>query len=190
MRKLLLALIAPSIVVLAACNKGSASTGSSNGATPTTSASSASTTGDSKLADVKYTAKVPARGTKPITQKAIKGGSGATVPSVASKKVSEVSTDRQVRKHARADLADCKTLPDNAAECEGNMLYFCDDQQLWQVDCEQEAKLGGAQGGSCFEGEQFIDCLGKLTASDNSEVWCDFQNTVCCDKDGSCYSPK
>lgn len=190
MRKILLALIVPSVVVLAACNKDGGAAASSNGATPTTSASAASSDGDSKLADVKYTAKVPARGTKPITQKAIKGGSGATTPSVASKKLSEVSTDRQVRKHAKADIADCTKLPDNAAECDSNMLYFCDDQKLWQVDCEQEAKLGGAQGGSCFEGEQFIDCLGKLTADDNSEVWCDFQTTVCCDKDGNCYSPK
>ncbi len=144
----------------------------------------------STLAEVKYTGKVPARGTKPATQKAMKGGAGGTTPAVASQKLSEASTDRQVRKPAKADVADCKTLPDNAAECEGGNLYFCDDAKLWVVDCDTEAKLGGASAGACFEGEKFIDCLGKTTADDASEVWCDFQTTVCCDKDGSCYSPK
>ncbi len=144
----------------------------------------------SVLQEVKYTAKVPARGTKPATQKAIKGGTGATTPVVASQKLSEASTDRQVRKPAKADMADCTKLPDNAAECEGQNLYFCDDAKLWVVDCDAEAKLGGASAGSCFEGEKFIDCLGKTTAADASEVWCDFQTTVCCDKDGGCYSPK
>lgn len=144
----------------------------------------------STLTEVKYSAKVPARGTKPATQKAVKGGAGGTTPTVASQKLSEASTDRQVRKPAKADLADCKALPDNAAECEGQNLYFCDDQKLWLVDCDAEAKLGGASAGSCFEGEKFIDCLGKTTADDSSEVWCDFQSTVCCDKDGACYSPK
>ena len=168
--------VACSLVVLSGCSK--------------TSPDVDTTQTTSTLTDVKYAAKIPARGTKPASQKAIKGGSGSTAPAVASQKLSEASTDRQVRKNAKADVADCKALPDNAAECDGNTLYFCDDQKLWMVDCDAEAKLGGASAGACFEGEKFIDCLGKTTADDNSEVWCDFQTSVCCDKDGTCYSPK
>ena len=175
MRKALVIVLLGSFVVVAGCKKDQ-----SVDTTDTTAG----------LTDVKYSAKTPGRGTKPINQKAIKGGSGATTPVVASQKLSEASTDRQVRKHAKADMADCTTLPDNAAECDGNNLYFCDDQKLWVVDCDNEAKLGGATAGSCFEGEKFIDCLGKTTADDSTEVWCDWQTTVCCDKDGSCYSPK
>jgi hypothetical protein len=186
MRKALILGFVGSFVVIAGCDKKTpggemAPAGSGSGA----AGESAST-----LTAVKYSAKPAARGTKPSTQKAFKGGSGATVPSVSSQKLSEASTDRQVRKHAKADMADCKTLPDNAAECDGNNLYFCDDEKLWVVDCHDEAKLGGATAGACFEGEKFIDCLGQLKADDDSEVWCDFQSTVCCDKDGSCYSPK
>jgi len=144
----------------------------------------------SVLQNVAYNVKPPARGSRPVSQKAVNGGSGITVPSVSSQKLSEASTDRSMRTHAKEDMADCKTLPDDAAECDGTNLYFCDDSKLWVVDCNAEAKFGGASAGACFEGEKFIDCLGKQAADDGSDVWCDFQTTVCCDKDGSCYSPK
>jgi hypothetical protein len=181
MRSVITFVVAGSVFVLAvACDKKQVDTTAID-----------TTTTTSVLTQVSYTPKPPARGTKPVTQKAIKGGSGATLPTMTSNKTTEAATDRQGRKqHAKVDIVDCKQVPDNAAECDGNSFYFCDDQKLWVVDCDAEAKLGGAQAGSCFEGEKFIDCLGKNAADDGSEVWCDFQNTVCCDKDGSCYSPK
>jgi len=36
-----------------------------------------------------------------------------------------------MRHHAKVDVADCTKLPDNAAECNANEMYFCDDQKLW-----------------------------------------------------------
>jgi hypothetical protein len=60
-----------------------------------------------------------------------KGGSGATSPNATSLRTPEPSTDRQMRHHAKVDVADCTKLPDNAAECNANETYFCDDQKLW-----------------------------------------------------------
>ncbi len=51
-------------------------------------------------------------------------------------------------------------------------------------------KLSGLSGGACFEGEKFIDCLGCDKADDGTDACCDYQMSVCCDKDGNCYSPK
>lgn len=145
----------------------------------------------SDLKKISYpSTKLPSKGTKAVTQKAIKGGSGAVRPDASSAKASEASTDRQMRKAANVDKVDCSKLPDNVAECDGDNIYFCDDQSLWVTDCSAEAKFGGAQGGSCFEGEKFVDCLGCGPADDGSNVCCDFQMTVCCADDGSCYSPK
>jgi hypothetical protein len=146
----------------------------------------------SDLQKISYpTTKLPSKGTKASTDKATKGGVGDTRPTSKSAKTTEASTDRQMRKAANVDKVDCSTLPDNSAECDGLSLYYCDDKQLWQVDCNAEAKFGGATSGSCYEGEKFIDCLGCGPADDGSTVCCDFQNTVCCAEDGSaCYSPK
>jgi hypothetical protein len=171
-------------VSLAACDKTPAPDNTT--AAPSASASA----GTSTLQNITYTTKIPGRGTRPITQQAIRGGAGATIPSNASAKTSEASTDRQMRKHAKVDMADCTKLPDNAAECDGNNLYFCDDQRLWVVDCDAEAKFGGATSGACFEGEKFIDCAGCNKADDGSDVCCDSQMNTCCDSKGACYSPK
>ena len=145
----------------------------------------------STLTAVKYVSdKLPARGTKPVTQHATRGGSGDTLPSATSRTADEEDTDRQSRKLANVDKVDCAKLPDNVGECNGDNFYFCDDKQLWVVDCKAEAKQGGAADGSCFEGEKLVDCLGCGTATDGTHVCCDFSQTVCCGDDGSCYSPK
>ena len=149
------------------------------------------TTGSANLTSVKYASdKLPARGSKPTTQKAVKGGSGITAPGAESKLAYEEDTDRDLRKLANVDKVDCPSLPDNVAECEGDKFYYCDDKKLWVVDCANEAKLGGAESGSCFEGENFVDCLGCGKATDGTHVCCDFSQTICCGDDGSCYSPK
>jgi hypothetical protein len=134
-------------------------------------------------------AKFPAKGTHTVTTTAKRGGSGATTPSATSKRLSERGTDRQMRQPATVDMVDCTTAPDNVAECNGDSMYYCDDKALWKVDCNAEAKQGGVAGGSCFEAETFTECLGCDTASDGSTTCCDFQMTVCCDKDGACFSP-
>jgi len=145
----------------------------------------------STLNAVKYVSdKLPARGTKPVTQHATRGGSGDTLPSSTSRTADEEDTDRQTRKLANVDKVDCSKLPDNVGECNGDSFYFCDDKQLWVVDCKAEAKMGGASDGSCFEGEKLIDCLGCGQATDGTHVCCDFSQTVCCGDDGNCYSPK
>jgi hypothetical protein len=79
---------------------------------------------------------------------------------------------------------------DNAAECEGDNLYFCDDSSLWVVECSAETRLSGLKGGSCYEGEGFTNCLGCAKADDGTDVCCDFELTVCCAADGTCYNPK
>ncbi len=149
------------------------------------------TTSATKLTSVKYVSdKLPARGTKPITQHATKGGSGTSSPNIESHLAYEEDTDRDLRKLANVDRVDCASLPDNVAECEGDKFYYCDDKKLWVVDCANEAKLGGVSSGSCFEGENFVDCLGCGTAIDGSHVCCDFSQTICCGDDGACYTPK
>jgi hypothetical protein len=174
--------VAFAVAVLAACDKKPTS--------DTGAATSASSEGDSTLSKISYTKKPPGKGTRPVTQHAIKGGSGATAPNPQSMRTPEPSTDRQMRKRARVDLADCKQLPDNAAECDGQNMFFCDDSRLWVVDCDAEAKFSGVSGGSCYEGEKFVDCLGCDTADDGTQACCDFEMTVCCNDKGDCYSPK
>jgi hypothetical protein len=168
-----------SLLVVLACDKKASS-----------DAPAASATTTSVLQNISYSKKLPGKGSHKVTQKAIRGGTGDTRPSINSAKTDEPSTDRQMRKPANVDKVDCTKLADNAAECDGNSFYFCDDQALWVVDCNAEAKFGGVSGGSCFEGERFIDCLGCDTADDGSTACCDFNMTVCCDKDGACYDPK
>lgn len=147
--------------------------------------------GTSTLTSVKYASdKLPARGAKPIAEHAVKGGSGLNQPNPESHLAYEGDTDRDMRKLAAIDKVDCASLPDNVAECEGEKFYYCDDKKLWVVDCAAEAKMGGAQSGSCWEGENFVDCLGCGTATDGTHVCCDFSQTVCCLDDGSCYMPK
>lgn len=172
--------VALAVVVVAACDKKP---------DPAPAAAPAAST-TSVLTPINYAKKPPGKGTRPVTQKAIKGGSGATVPNAMSMRTPEPSTDRQMRKPAKADMADCTKLPDNVAECNGTSIYFCDDQQLWQVDCDAESKFSGVSGGSCFEGEKFVDCLGCTTADDGTQACCDFEMTVCCNDAGDCWSPK
>ncbi len=100
-------------------------------------------------------------------------------------------TDRAIRKHADVDKIDCSAPNMNLkAECDGTSLYFCSSQKLWLVECDREAKLSGLAGGACFEGEKFIDCLACDKADDGTDACCDAQMSVCCDKDGNCYSPQ
>ena len=145
----------------------------------------------SALQATKYDpATFPAKGSKPTITRAIKGGSGPTVPDANSKRLSERGTDRQMREPAKVDAVDCSKVPDNAAECDGNKMYYCDDQKLWVVNCDAEAKFGGVGSGGCFEAETFTECLGCGKAADGSDACCDFEMTVCCDASGACYSPK
>jgi hypothetical protein len=84
------------------------------------------------LMNVKYQSdKLPARGTKPVTQHATRGGTGDTLPTATSRTADEEDTDRQSRKLANIDKVDCTKLPDNVGECDGDNFYFCDDKQLW-----------------------------------------------------------
>jgi hypothetical protein len=147
--------------------------------------------GTSNLTNIKYVSdKLPSKGSKAITQHATKGGTGSTFPIATSRTADEEDTDRQSRKPENLDKADCENLPDNVGECDGDKFYFCDDKKLWVTDCAAEAKFGGAQDGSCYEGDKFVDCLGCGKADDGSHVCYDFSQTVCCMDDGSCYSPK
>jgi hypothetical protein len=172
-------------VVAAGCEDKKPSGGNTN------AAPASSTTTTSTLQPTKYLPTTfPARGAKPAITRAVKGGTGVTLPDATSKRLSERGTDRQMRKPALVDKVDCNVVPDNAAECDGNQMFFCDDQRLWVVDCDAEAKFGGASSGSCFEAETFTECLGCDKASDGSTACCDFEMTVCCDEGGSCYSPK
>src|SRR5581483_5367546 len=143
------------------------------------------------LTSVKYqTDKLPARGWKPVIERAVKGGKGPNQVNPESHLAYEGDTDRDMRKLANVDKVDCATLPDNVAECDGDKFFYCDDKKLWVVDCAAEAKMGGETSGSCWEGENFVDCLGEGTATDGTKVSCDFSQTICCAADGSCYSPK
>jgi hypothetical protein len=172
------------VVVAAACDKKS-----SSDPAPASSAASAGSSA-STLTAINYSKTPPGKGTRPLMQKAIRGGSGATTPNAKSLRTVEASTDRQMRKPASVDLADCTQLPDNAAECNGKDMYFCDDSKLWVVDCDAESKFSGVSGGSCFEGERFVDCLGCTTADDGTQACCDFEMTVCCNDAGDCWNPK
>lgn len=148
-------------------------------------------TGSTSLTSVKYQSdKLPARGAKPVSQKAIKGGDAKNQVNLESHLAYEEDTDRDMRKLANVDKVDCAALPDNVAECDGDKFFYCDDKKLWVVDCAAEAKMGGASAGSCWEGENFVDCLAQGTATDGTQVSCDFSQTICCAADGSCYSPK
>ena len=170
--------------VATACSKTDASSGGS-------AATAGSATTTSALVAVTYNKSTfPPKGTHAVTTTAHRGGTGGIRPATDSKKLTEHGTDRMMRQPATADVVDCTKTPDNAAECDGDKMYYCDDQQLWMVDCNAEAKQGGVAGGSCFEAETFTECLGCDTASDGSSVCCDFEMSVCCDKDGACYSPK
>jgi len=174
------------VLLAVACDKKSDSPAGGGGATPTATASAAS-----NLVPIRYEKqKMPAKGTHPTTSMATKGGSGATRPGPTSKKLSEAGTDREMRKAATLDVVDCTKVPDNAAECDGQRMYYCDDQALWYVDCDAEAKFGGVSSGSCFETETFTECLGCDTSTDGAAACCDFEMTVCCDGTGACYSPK
>lgn len=164
-----------------ACDKGDAA------APPAPSASA----GLGHTVPIKYSTALPSRGARPAIDKAIRGGSGSTLPVPDSRRLSEVSTDRQMRKAAIVDKVDCKNpAMDNAAECDGDQMFFCDDLALWVVNCNDEAKFGGQSGGSCFEAEKFIDCLGCGKADDGTDTCCDFRMTTCCGADGTCYSAK
>lgn len=176
------------LAVSIGCSKSEAP--SSGGAAATSTAVSSATTTSALLPTTYNKAQFPAKGTRPVTTTAKRGGSGATRPSATSKKLSERGTDRESRQPATVDMVDCNAAPDNAAECDGDKLYYCDDKQLWQVDCNTEAKQGGVASGGCFEAETFTECLGCDATADGSQACCDFEMTVCCDKDGSCYSPK
>jgi hypothetical protein len=183
MRRLVSVVLVGVVVVAAGCDDKK----SKDGAAPVSSA----TTTTSVLQATKYEpATFPAKGSKPTTGRAVKGGTGATVPDATSKRLSERGTDRAMRKPALVDKVDCNTVPDNAAECDGSQMFYCDDQRLWVVDCDAEAKFGGVSTGSCFEAETFTECLGCDKASDGSSACCDFEMTVCCDTGGACYSPK
>jgi hypothetical protein len=176
------------LAVSIGCSKSDAPS-SGGGAAATTAVSSATTT--SALLPTTYNkAQFPAKGTRPVTTTAKRGGSGPTRPSNLSKKLSERGTDRESRTPATVDMVDCNAAVDNAAECDGDKMFYCDDQQLWQVDCNAEAQHGGVASGGCFEAETFTECLGCDVTADGSQACCDFEMTVCCDKDGSCYSPK
>jgi hypothetical protein len=174
MRKII-GVAAASILVIVACKK------EDPGATG----------GGTTLTSIKYQSdKLPARGTKAVSQKAVKGGSGPNQVNPESHQAYEEDTDRDMRKLANVDKVDCAALPDNVAECDGDKFYYCDDKKLWVVDCASEAKMGGGESGTCWEGENFVDCLAKGTATDGSKVSCDFSQTICCADDGNCYSPK
>jgi len=165
------------LLVVGACDKkesGSTTTAASNGGGGTQPQSAAN--------------KLPSKKGKTISQHAVKGGSGATKPNEKSSLTSEVATDnKKARKEANIDEVDCATLPDNAAECDGQNFYFCDDKKLWVVDCGNEAKSLGMSSGSCFEGDKFIDCLTCDKADDGSEVCCNVDESICCDHD-DCYN--
>jgi hypothetical protein len=185
MRRSVIVLVLGAVVMAAGCDDKKSAGGDTNAAP----VSSATTT--SVLQATKYEpATFPAKGTKPTISRAVKGGTGGTTPDANSKRLSERGTDRQMRKPALVDKVDCNTVPDNAAECDGNQMFYCDDRRLWVVDCDAEAKFGGVSSGSCFEGETFTECLGCDKASDGSAACCDFEMTVCCDASGACYSPK
>jgi hypothetical protein len=186
MRRWVSVLVLGAFVVAAGCDDKR-----SKGGDPAAAAPASSTTTTSVLQPTKYVpATFPARGTRATTSRAVRGGTGTTVPDATSKKLSERGTDREIRKPATVDKADCNTAPDNAAECDGNQMFYCDDQRLWVVDCDAEAKFGGVSSGSCFEAETFTECLGCDKTSDGSQACCDFEMTVCCDPSGACYSPK
>ncbi len=152
-------------------------------------AASASSRGP--VGPINYSTKLPGKGAHPLLGRAIRGGSGDTRPQIFSRRLTEPSTDRQLRKPALADRVDCADPKmDNASECDGDKLYFCDDRALWVVDCDAETKLSGLPGGSCFEGETFTNCLGCAKTDDGTDVCCDFLLTTCCLADGTCYNPK
>lgn len=176
------------LAISVGCSKPDAPSSGSPASTAT--AVSSATTTSALLATSYNKAQFPAKGTHPITSTAKRGGSGPTRPSATSKRLSERGTDREMRQPATVDIVDCSAAPDNVAECDGDKLYYCDDKQLWAVDCNAEAKQGGVASGGCFEAETFTECLGCDATADGSQACCDFQMTVCCDKDGSCYSPK
>ena len=176
------------VAIFSGCSKSDSSS-NGMGAASATAVSSTTTTTSALMPTIYNKALFPAKGNHPVTTTAKRGGSGPVRPSASSKKLSERGTDRQMRQPATVDMVDCNAAPDNSAECDGDKMYYCDDQQLWQVDCNAEAKQGGVANGSCFEAETFTECLGCDTTQDGSAACCDFQMTVCCDKDGACYSP-
>jgi hypothetical protein len=138
---------------------------------------------------IHYPTTLPGKGTHTVFGRATRGGSGDTRPTASSKHLSEPATDRELRRSAHADGVDCtKPEMDNAAECDGDNLFFCDDKALWTVPCSAETKLAGREGG-CYEGDTFTNCLGCGKADDGTDVCCDFQLTVCCLADGNCYQP-
>jgi hypothetical protein len=188
LRSVLTSASALALVGLFACN--TPSSGGGGGATTTTTGATATASGGGG-AQIAYSKKMPGKGSRAVTQKAVRGGGGDTRPSANSTSISEKGTDRAIRKHADVDKIDCTAANMNLkAECDGTSLYFCSGQKLWLVECDREAKLSGLAGGACFEGEKFIDCLGCDKADDGTDACCDFQMSVCCDKDGNCYSPK
>jgi hypothetical protein len=170
------------LLLIAGCDKHEGASGTA----PVASAAASGTTGP-----IHYSSRLPGKGKHALLGRGIRGGSGDSRPTINSKRLSEASTDRQLRKPALADKVDCAPASmDNAAECDGTSMYFCDDNALWVISCSEEAQLSGLENGSCFEGETFTDCLGCGKADDGTDVCCDFQLTKCCATDGTCYDPK
>ena len=118
-----------------------------------------------------------------------KGGSGATVPNKQSLKTELDDDDTSGADDVDDPPKDaCDDEPEGAAECDGKKLYFCKKHALWVVDCNAAAKKAGFKmGGSCFERDDQVDCMGCTVADDGSSVCCDNEDGICCDDDGYCW---
>ncbi len=145
--------------------------------------------GDDKKAAAKGKKKQPKAKPADAKKTAKKGGDGSKdkAPAKDAKKTDETSAkDKKKVDDAAAGI--CDDVPDGAAECGGNDVFFCSEKTLYHVDCDAEAKAAGFDlGGACFETEKDIDCLGCIKMDDNSVVCCSATGNYCCTDDGVCW---
>lgn len=124
-----------------------------------------------------------------------KGGDEDDKPSKSSKKASSktLKSDDKKKPPASDKVAKehpCDDAPEGAAECHGDTVYFCEDKELYFVDCHKFAQALDLTGGTCFETEEETDCMACQVDDDGATECCDFNLTVCCDGNGNCYDPK
>ena len=120
-----------------------------------------------------------------------KGGSGESKPAAGSHKASDKTVNASQRKKVDDPADPCEKLPDGVAECAGNTLLFCDDKELWSLDCSvlmPAAYPDLFSTGTCYETPTLTDCMGAGVADDGYVDVCTSDLSLCCDDSGDCYA--
>jgi hypothetical protein len=120
-----------------------------------------------------------------------KGGAGEKKPSAGSHKAADKTINASQRKKVDDQGDPCESLPDGVAECAGDTLFFCDDKELWALDCATLMPAAYPElfsAGTCYETPTLTDCMGAGLAEDGYVDVCTSDLSLCCDDSGDCYT--